>query len=263
VLKATRLIKTGEVIEIAHVLNDKMPFAGTRRFDVHTKRTFMISPRTGAGATKSSSSARSARSAPSSTASPTSRSSTATYNCFKTDEISSRTGFTKLGIEKVGTLMTPRRPDRRRRAQGRRHARRCLRDHSSRSAAGPAAPESAVAARRTRSSSTRAGTSSGPRTTRANKQVVPGIGVAAAEWLAKQTRCSSAPTTGRWRCRRTRPADLATRASDHAGRERHPHPREPESWTSSRQEGLRIRLRHAAAEGQASPARRFAPVAIR
>src|SRR5260370_16449337 len=28
------------------------------------------------------------------------------YNCFKTDEISSRTGFTKLGIEKVGTLMT-------------------------------------------------------------------------------------------------------------------------------------------------------------
>src|SRR5207237_9338208 len=28
------------------------------------------------------------------------------YNCFKTDEISTRTGFTKLGIEKVGTLMT-------------------------------------------------------------------------------------------------------------------------------------------------------------
>src|SRR6266850_4649483 len=44
VLKATRLIKTGEVIEIAHVLNDKMPFAGTRRFDVHIKRTFMNQP---------------------------------------------------------------------------------------------------------------------------------------------------------------------------------------------------------------------------
>ena len=44
VLKATRLIETGEVIEIAHVLNDKMPFAGTRRFDVHTKRTFMNQP---------------------------------------------------------------------------------------------------------------------------------------------------------------------------------------------------------------------------
>jgi hypothetical protein len=41
VLRATQLIKTGEVIEIAHVLNDKMPFFGTRRFDVHVKRTFM------------------------------------------------------------------------------------------------------------------------------------------------------------------------------------------------------------------------------
>src|SRR5262250_1902635 len=38
VLRATKLIKTGEVIEIAHPLNDKMAFFGTRRFDVHTKR---------------------------------------------------------------------------------------------------------------------------------------------------------------------------------------------------------------------------------
>src|SRR5262249_2280276 len=28
------------------------------------------------------------------------------YNCFKTEDITTRTGFTKLGIEKVGTLMT-------------------------------------------------------------------------------------------------------------------------------------------------------------
>src|SRR5207237_6305583 len=28
------------------------------------------------------------------------------YNCFKTDDIQSRGGFTKLGIEKVGTLIT-------------------------------------------------------------------------------------------------------------------------------------------------------------
>src|SRR5712692_360882 len=33
VMRATRLIKSGEVIEIAHVLSDKMPFFGTRRFD--------------------------------------------------------------------------------------------------------------------------------------------------------------------------------------------------------------------------------------
>jgi hypothetical protein len=28
------------------------------------------------------------------------------YNCFKTDEIQTRGGFTKLGVEKVGTLIT-------------------------------------------------------------------------------------------------------------------------------------------------------------
>jgi len=41
VLNAVKLIKTGEVIELGHVLNANMPFFGTRRFDVHLKRTFM------------------------------------------------------------------------------------------------------------------------------------------------------------------------------------------------------------------------------
>src|SRR5215831_16478649 len=41
VLNAVKLIKTGEVIELGHVLNAQMPFFGTRRFDVHVKRTFM------------------------------------------------------------------------------------------------------------------------------------------------------------------------------------------------------------------------------
>ena len=41
VLNAAKLIKTGEVIELAHVLGPSMAFFGTRRFDMHTKRTFM------------------------------------------------------------------------------------------------------------------------------------------------------------------------------------------------------------------------------
>ena len=41
VLRAAKLIRTGEVIELAHVLAADMPISGTRRFDVHTKRTFM------------------------------------------------------------------------------------------------------------------------------------------------------------------------------------------------------------------------------
>ena len=41
VINAARLIKSGEVIELAHVLGPSMAFFGTRRFDVHAKRTFM------------------------------------------------------------------------------------------------------------------------------------------------------------------------------------------------------------------------------
>ena len=41
VLRATRLIRTGEVIEIGHVLSADMPISSTRRFDMHVKRTFM------------------------------------------------------------------------------------------------------------------------------------------------------------------------------------------------------------------------------
>ena len=41
VMNAAKLIKSGEVFELAHVLGPSMAFFGTRRFDVHTKRTFM------------------------------------------------------------------------------------------------------------------------------------------------------------------------------------------------------------------------------
>jgi hypothetical protein len=41
VLSAARLIRTGEVIELGRVLRAGMPIQATRRFDLHTKRTFM------------------------------------------------------------------------------------------------------------------------------------------------------------------------------------------------------------------------------
>src|SRR3546814_9380101 len=52
VLKATSLIKTGEVIELGHALSASMPFFGTRRFDVHTKRTFLKPPPNERGSNK-------------------------------------------------------------------------------------------------------------------------------------------------------------------------------------------------------------------
>src|SRR5688572_18633692 len=41
VLNAARLIRTGDVIELGRVLRAGMPIQATRRFDLHTKRTFM------------------------------------------------------------------------------------------------------------------------------------------------------------------------------------------------------------------------------
>jgi hypothetical protein len=44
VLKAAQLIKTGEYVELGHVLSQSMPISGTRQFNAHTKRTFMNKP---------------------------------------------------------------------------------------------------------------------------------------------------------------------------------------------------------------------------
>ena len=41
VLAAAQLIRTGEMIELGQVLRAGMPIQATRRFDLHTKRTFM------------------------------------------------------------------------------------------------------------------------------------------------------------------------------------------------------------------------------
>jgi hypothetical protein len=41
VLDAIKLIKTGEVIDLAHVLGAGMPFFGPRVFNMNLKRTFM------------------------------------------------------------------------------------------------------------------------------------------------------------------------------------------------------------------------------
>jgi kynurenine formamidase len=106
VLKATRLIKTGEVIEIAHVLNAGMPFFGTRRFDVHTKRTFMNQPSNRRGSNEEVVVSEIGQVGTQFDGFAHQTIEDKVYNCYKVDDISSRGGFTKVGIEKVGTLMT-------------------------------------------------------------------------------------------------------------------------------------------------------------
>jgi len=106
VLRATRLIRTGEVIEIGHVLSADMPISSTRRFDVHVKRTFMNpqSNRRGSNEEVVLSEIGQVGTQFDGFAHQTIENSL--YNCLKLDEISTRTGFTKLGIENVGALIT-------------------------------------------------------------------------------------------------------------------------------------------------------------
>jgi len=106
VLKAVGLIKTGEVIEIAHVLNDKMPFFGTRRFDVHVKRTFMndFSNRRGSNEELVVSEIGQVGTQFDGFAHQSHEDSL--YNCYKISETSGRGGFSKLGIHNTGMFFT-------------------------------------------------------------------------------------------------------------------------------------------------------------
>ena len=106
VKKAVGLIKTGEVIEIAHVLSDKMPFFGTRRFDVHVKRTFMnaFSNRRGSNEELVVSEIGQVGTQFDGFAHQSHENSH--YNCNKTEDITARGGFTKLGIQQTGMFFT-------------------------------------------------------------------------------------------------------------------------------------------------------------
>ena len=106
VLKAARLIKTGEVFELGRVLSDSIPLSAGRRFEVVTKRT-----RTDPGTNRRSSNEELVVAEIGQVGTQFDTFShqmigSSMYNCFTLDEIASRTGFTKLGVEHVGALVT-------------------------------------------------------------------------------------------------------------------------------------------------------------
>jgi len=105
-MRAIRLIQTGEVIELGYVLNDKMPFFGTRRFDVHTKRTFMNQPSNRRGSNEELVVSEIGQVGTQLDGFVHQTIEDKIYNCLKVDDISTRSGFSKIGIEKVGALIT-------------------------------------------------------------------------------------------------------------------------------------------------------------
>jgi kynurenine formamidase len=106
VLNATKLIKSGEIIELGHVLSPSMPFFGTRRFDVHIKRTFMNQPSNQRGSNEEIVISEIGQVGTQFDGFVHQTIEDKIYNCAKLDDIQSRGGFTKFGVEKVGHLMT-------------------------------------------------------------------------------------------------------------------------------------------------------------
>ena len=108
VLNAIKLIRTGEVIELGQTLSGAMPFVGAppRRFDVTMKRTVMSPASNERGSNEEIvvTEIGQVGTQLDGFAHQTHRDSL--YNCFKMDETATRTGFNKLGIEKVGAIIT-------------------------------------------------------------------------------------------------------------------------------------------------------------
>jgi len=106
VLRARELIHTGEVIELAHVLNSTMPLFGTRRFDLHTKRTTMNPQSNRRGSNEEVVIAEIGQVGTQFDGFAHQTHEDLAYNCIPASENATRNGFTRLGIEKVGMLMT-------------------------------------------------------------------------------------------------------------------------------------------------------------
>ena len=106
VLRASRLIRTGEAIELGRVLNAAMPLSAGRSFNLNTKRTNMNPESNRRGSNEELIVAEMGQVGTQFDGFSHQTIGNGLYNCFKVDEVSTRNGFTKLGIENVGFLMT-------------------------------------------------------------------------------------------------------------------------------------------------------------
>jgi kynurenine formamidase len=105
VMKAAQFIKTGEVIELAHILNDKIPLFGTRRFDMHVKRTFLNPQSNRRGSNEELVISEIGQVGTQLDGFAHQSHEDSLYNCFKISEIATRSGFNKLGIHQTGMFM--------------------------------------------------------------------------------------------------------------------------------------------------------------
>ena len=106
VLKAARLIQTGKVFELGRVLNESMPMPAGRRFEVLTKRTRNDPGTNHRGSNEELVVAEIGQVGTQFDTFSHQMIGSSMYNCFTLEETATRTGFSKLGVEQVGALMT-------------------------------------------------------------------------------------------------------------------------------------------------------------
>ncbi|MGX9963772.1 cyclase family protein [Roseomonas sp. F4] len=103
---ASSLIRTGEMVELGHVLAPTMPFFGTRRFDLHTKRTFMNPEANRRGSNEEIVITEIGQVGTQLDAFPHQTIGDQVYNCVDMPSITSRSGFTEMGVHTIGTVFT-------------------------------------------------------------------------------------------------------------------------------------------------------------
>jgi kynurenine formamidase len=106
VLKAARVIRTGEFIELGRVLSEAMPLPTGRSFQLYTKRTFMNTPPNRRGSNEELVVTELGQVGTQFDGFAHQTIGDSMYNCFRVDDVATRSGFTKLGVEKVGMIFT-------------------------------------------------------------------------------------------------------------------------------------------------------------
>ena len=105
VLRATQLIRNGDVIELGHVLSPTIPL-GTRHFDLYPKPNFMNPESNRRGSNEELVVTELGQVGTQFDAFSHQTIGNSLYNCYALDETLTRAGFTRLGVENVGALMT-------------------------------------------------------------------------------------------------------------------------------------------------------------
>jgi kynurenine formamidase len=106
VLRAARLIKTGEVFELGRVLAEGMPLPAGRRFEILTKRTRNDPGSNRRGSNEELVVAEIGQVGTQFDTFSHQMIGSSMYNCVTLEQTASRTGFSKLGVEQVGALVT-------------------------------------------------------------------------------------------------------------------------------------------------------------